>query len=73
MTFYAPRGPQKPKMNMMGINHFKLIHFLKDCKERLKVEGEEASAHYMEMLETYFREDYEEGKPLTFKSKILGL
>lgn len=73
MTFYAPRGPQKPKMNMMGINQFKLVHFMKDCKDRLNLAGEKEAALYMEMLETFFREDYDQGKPLVFKSTILGL
>jgi hypothetical protein len=70
---FAPRGPQKPKMNMIGINHFKLVHFLEDCKKSLSEKGEKESAHYMEMLEYYFRKEYQQGKPLVFNSRILGL
>lgn len=71
--FKPTRGYQQPKMNMIGINHFKLVHFLEDCKKNLSEKGEKESAHYMEMLEDYFRKDYEQGKPLVFNSRILGL
>lgn len=71
--FKPTRGYQRPKMNMVGINHFKLVHFLEDCKKKLDESGEKESAHYLEMLESYFRNEYSPEKPLKFNSQILGL
>ena len=49
-----------------------LVAYLKDAKDALEdVEGD--GAFYMEMLVTYFTEDYSPSKPLKFAPKHLGL
>ena len=70
---YAPRGPSKPTFKQNGINHFTLIKFLEDCEKRLLQENEPESAFRIEMIKTYFKEDYEEGKPPKFSGSVLGL
>lgn len=69
---YAPRGPSKPKLKLTGINHFALVRFLEDCEKRLLLENEPEAAFRIEMIKTYFKEDYEEGKPLKFSGSVLG-
>lgn len=70
---YGPRGPRKPSLKLTGINHFALIKFLEDCEKRLLQENETESAFRFEMMKTYFKEDYEPGKPLKFTGSVLGL
>jgi len=73
MIVFKPRGPQKATFKPSGINHFALIRFFEDCRKKLDERGEAESAFYMEMLSEYFKNDYEEGKPLVFNSRVLGL
>ena len=70
--FKPHRGSQGPSIRESGINHFKLIQFLKDAQTKCQNEGEEDSAFRFEMLVEYFSKDYEPGKPLKFNPTILG-
>jgi hypothetical protein len=70
---FTPRGPSKPTVKLNGINHFALIKFLDDCEKRLIQENETESAFRIEMIKTYFAEDYEPGKPLKFTGSVIGL
>lgn len=71
--FKPTRGPSKPSLKTSGINHFALVKFLEQCQQRLEDEGDSNSAFRIEMIKTYFQEDYEEGKPLKFSGQVLGL
>lgn len=69
---FKPRGPQKPSFKPTGINHFALVKFLEQAQLDLTKRGELDSAFRLEMLKTYFQEDYEPGKPLNYSGQVLG-
>jgi hypothetical protein len=71
--FKPTRRHNNPIFKQSGINHFSLIRFLEDCEKRLLQENETESAFRVEMMKTYFKEDYEPGKPLKFTGSVLGL
>jgi len=72
MNMFKPRGPQKPSFKPTGINPFALIKFLEKAQLDLTRRGELDTAFRIEMLKTYFEEDYEVGKPLEYHGQILG-
>lgn len=69
---FKPRGPQKPSFKPTGINPFALVKFLEQAQLDLTKRGELDSAFRLEMLKTYFQEDYEPGKPLNYSGQVLG-
>lgn len=71
--FKPTRGPSKPSLKTSGINHFALVKFLQQCQDRIEKEGDAAGAFRVEMIKTYFQEDYEDGKPLKFSGQVVGL
>lgn len=71
--FKPTRGFSKPALRAGGgINQFALIKLLETCEAELRVRGEEESAFRFEMLKTFFKEDYEEGKSLKYNGQMLG-
>jgi hypothetical protein len=71
--FKPTRGMSKPTLRgSSGINQFALIKLLEACEAELRTKGEENSAFRFEMLKTFFKEDYEEGKPLKYSGQMLG-
>lgn len=70
--FKPHRGPQKPKIESVGINPFNLIKFLEQAKERCVQAGEEESAFRFECMIQYFKQDYHPSKPLKFNGGVIG-
>lgn len=66
------RGAQPPSISRKGINPFSLIKFLEEAERMCKQKGDEESAFKFEMMVEYFKQDYEEGKPLKFSGQVLG-
>lgn len=66
------RGAQPPSISGKGINPFSLIKFLEDAEQMCKQKGDDESAFKFEMMVEYFKQDYEEGKPLKFSGQVLG-
>lgn len=71
--FKPTRGPQRAAFSAKsGISQFQLVKFLESYQmalERRKSEG----ALDVELLVEYFKNDYDESKPLVFDSVKLGL
>lgn len=71
--FKPTRGPSKPTLKSSGINQLALVKFLQDCEDYLLRSGDQDGAFRVEMIKTYFKEDYEEGKPLKFSGQVVGM
>lgn len=71
---YKPhRGYQKPAIGARsGISQFQLIKFLESYKMALERRGEENTLE-IELLIEYFKNDYDDSRPLVFDSKKIGL
>ena len=71
--FKPTRGPQRPAISARsGINQFQLIKFLENYHKALQTRKSE-SAFEIELLIEYFKNDYDESKPLVFDSRKIGL
>jgi len=74
MTVFKPhRGYHKPTISARsGINQFQLIKFLEHYRNALEKRGSE-SALEIELLIEYFKNDYDDSRPLVFDSTKVGL
>ena len=71
--FKPTRGPQRAAFSAKsGISKFQLIKFLEQYQRYLEKKGH-GSALDVELLVEYFKNDYDESKPLVFDSVKLGL
>jgi len=71
---FKPRGPQKPSFKNTGISHFTLIKFFEEYRNYVaKKDPESESAFTLELLEEYFKNDYDPDKTLKFDPVKLGL
>ena len=71
--FKPTRGPSKPTFKLSGINQMALVRFLEAYHDRLCKKEEYDAAFSVEMLADYFKNHYEEGKPLQFDPIKLGM
>lgn len=71
--FKPTRGPQRAAFSAKsGISQFQLIKFLESYRDALERRGSE-SALEIELLVEYFKNDYDDSKPLVFDSRKVGL
>lgn len=71
--FKPTRGPQRAAFSAKsGISQFQLIKFLESYRDALERRGSE-SALEIELLIDYFKNDYDDSKPLVFDSRKIGL
>jgi len=66
------RGAQQPSISGKGINPFSLIKFLEEAQTMCVKNGDKESAFRFELMVDYFKQDYEEGKPLKFSGQVIG-
>lgn len=71
--FKPTRGPQKPTFKSNGINPMSLVRFLEQYEAKLLSQNDTDGAFPVEMLIDYFKNHYEEGKPLHFDPIKLGM
>lgn len=71
--FKPTRGPQRAAFSAKsGISQFQLIKFLEGYQRALERKGVEGAVD-IEILIDYFKNDYDDSKPLVFDSVKLGL
>jgi len=71
--FKPTRGPQRAAFSAKsGISQFQLIKFLEQYRNALEKRGSE-SALEIELLIEYFKNDYDDSRPLVFDSTKVGL
>lgn len=71
--FKPTRGPSKPTFKLSGISQMSLVRFLEAYEAKLRSKDELDAAFSVEMLADYFKNHYEEGKPLQFDPIKLGM
>lgn len=72
MTFYKPRGVQKPSFTAEGIRPGQLVKYLRSVQQKCEDVGEVDSALRFELIADFFENDYKPGQPLAFRGMHAG-